>query len=170
MDPPLHSRVKLAVSWVDTSRWKLSKVTKDANMSRQGFGLCILGCASYFVHRLPWERKNHQEWILYSIIGVFEGRNRQKMATDEEGKSALSPKQCTVSQVDCNYSKITWITEAISNCFCTHPILQIWTPTTTGCLHTSKGKEIWILWRSDIGNMHILRPKTNHSTKKALNC
>ena len=30
------------------------------NNSRQGFGLCILGCARYFVHWLPWERKNHQ--------------------------------------------------------------------------------------------------------------
>ena len=25
-----------------------------------------------------------------------------------------------------------------SNCFCTHPILQIWPPATTGCLQTSK--------------------------------
>ena len=24
-----------------------------------GFGLCILGCSRYFVHQLPWERKNH---------------------------------------------------------------------------------------------------------------
>ena len=60
MDPPLHSGVKLAVSWVDSSRWKLSKATKDANISRQGFGLYILGFAKYFVHRLSWERKNHQ--------------------------------------------------------------------------------------------------------------
>ena len=37
-----------------------SKATKDTNISRQGFGLCILGCARYFVHWLPWERKNHQ--------------------------------------------------------------------------------------------------------------
>ena len=60
MDPPLHSGVKLAVSWVDSSRWKPSKATKDANTNRQGFGLYILGCAKYFVHRLPWERKNHR--------------------------------------------------------------------------------------------------------------
>ena len=25
-----------------------------------------------------------------------------------------------------------------SNCFCTHPILQIWLPVTIGCLQTSK--------------------------------
>ncbi len=36
MDPPLPSKVKSAVSWVDSSRWKPSKVTKDANISRLG--------------------------------------------------------------------------------------------------------------------------------------
>ena len=36
-----------------------------------------------FVHWLPWERKNHQEWISYSITGVFEGRNRQKKKKKE---------------------------------------------------------------------------------------
>ena len=54
-----HSGVKSAVNWVDSSRWKPSKVTKVVNISRQGFGLRILGCASYFVHRLLRERKNH---------------------------------------------------------------------------------------------------------------
>ena len=78
MDPPLHSRVKLAVSWEDSSKWKPSKATKNANISRQGFGLHILECARYFVHRLPWEKKNHQQQILYSIIGAFEWRNCQK--------------------------------------------------------------------------------------------
>ena len=60
MDPPLNSVVKSAVSWVDSSRWKPSKATKDTNISRHGFGLHILGCAKYLVYRLPWERKNHQ--------------------------------------------------------------------------------------------------------------
>ena len=32
------------------------EVTKDANITRQGFGLDILGCTRYFVHWLPWER------------------------------------------------------------------------------------------------------------------
>ena len=50
MDLSFLSGVKSAVSWIDSSRWKPSKVTKDANFS-------ILGCAKYFVHWLPWERK-----------------------------------------------------------------------------------------------------------------
>ena len=59
MDPLLHSRVKSAISWMDSSRWKQSKVTKDTNISRQDFGLRILGHTRYFVHWSPWERKNH---------------------------------------------------------------------------------------------------------------
>ena len=83
IDPPLYSEVKSAVSWLDSSRWKPSKATKDANISRQGFGVRIFGCARYFVNWLPWERKNHQWWILYSIIGAFDWRSRQKTATVE---------------------------------------------------------------------------------------
>ena len=45
------------------------------------------------------------------------------------------------------------------NCFHTDPILQIWSPATTGCLQNSKnnasGKEIWLQWRSDIGNWGV---------------
>ena len=61
-----------------------------------------------------------------------------------------------------------------SNCFHTHPILQIWPPAITSCLQTSKecSKE------RDLASMKkwywklrcILKPKTNCSTKKALNC
>ena len=89
MNQSLHSRVKLAVSWVDSSRWKTSKTTKDANISRQGFSLRILRYASYFVHRLPWERRNHQSQISYSFNGAFEGRKLPKTATNEEEKRAL---------------------------------------------------------------------------------
>ena len=52
--------VKSAVSCVDSSRGNPSKVTKDTNINRQGFGLRILQWARYFVHWLLWERKNHQ--------------------------------------------------------------------------------------------------------------
>ena len=99
----------LTVRRVDSSRWKPSKGTTDTNISRQGFGLHILGCTRYFLYRLPWERKNHQYRTLYSTIGAFEGRNRQKTATDEEEESALSSRQCTMSQVDCIDGKTTWI-------------------------------------------------------------
>ena len=94
----------------------------------------------------------------------------KKTATNEE-KSALSSRQCTVTSWSQWWQKYM---NCSSNCFCTHPIFQIWLPATTRCLLTSKefsrkrdlapvNKWYWKL-------RHILRPKTNCSTKKALNC
>ena len=111
MDPPLHSGVKSAVSWMNSSRWKLSKATKDANISRQSFGCRILECAKYFLHRLPWEPP-----IYYIALFVFEGRictkkkkkKKKKKSHKWRRKSALLPRQCTVSQVDHNDGKTTW--------------------------------------------------------------
>ena len=161
MKPGSTSSLQGQIGCQLSSRWKPSKVTKDANINRQGFGHRILRCARYFVLRLPWERKNHQWRILYSIIGAFEGINRQK------NNHKLRRKKCSFNKMQ-NYMKYT------SNCFCIHPILQIWPPATTGCLQTSKEcsrerdlapmkKWYWKLRR-------ILRPKTNRSTKKVSNC
>ena len=55
--------------------------------------------------------------------------------------------------------------------FCTHPILQIWSSETTGCLQTLKECSR----KRDLAPMKkwywklrcILRPKTNRSTKKS---
>ena len=121
--------------------------------------------------QLPWERKNHQQWTLYSIIGAFEGRNRQKTATNEE-KSALSPRQRTVSQVGGNNSKTTWTalwTASISTLSS-----RSGPPATTGYLQTSKEcsreRDLAPMKKWYKKPKHILRPKTNHSTKKASNC
>ena len=59
------------------------------------------------------------------------------------------------------------------NCFRTHPILQIWSPATNGCLQTSKecSRErdlAPVKWYQKL--RHILRPKKNSSTKMASNC
>ena len=142
-----------AVSWVDSSREKLSKATKDANISTQGFGLRILECARYFVHRLPWERKNHQLQILYSIIGAFEGRNRKKTATNKEKKyqdNALCQKLITT------IAKITWIVLRIASAptlfsiSSPHRLLAVCRPQKN-----APGKEIWLQWRIYIGNCGI---------------
>ena len=166
MDLPLHSRVKSAVSWVNSSRWKSSKATKDANISWQGFGFRILGCAMYYVHRLPWKR----------IIAAFEGRNRQKTTANEEAKSVLSTKECTVSQVDPNDGKIKWIalwiasTPILFSRSGPQRLLVVWRPQKNG-----PGKEIWLQWRSDIGNWgvfwgqrQIVQQKRHRIAKEAL--
>ena len=59
-----------------------------------------------FINYLEKERSINSEYYIY-VIGVFEGRNCQKTATNEKEKIALSPKQCTVSQVDYNNGKTT---------------------------------------------------------------
>ena len=61
-----------------------------------------------------------------------------------------------------------------SNCFRTHPILQIWPPATTDCLQNSKecsrdrGLAPMKNWYRK--PRRILRPKTNRSTKTTSNC
>ena len=47
--------------------------------------------------------------ILYVVIGAFERRNREKTTPNAEQKSALPPRQYTVSQVDHNNGKIAQI-------------------------------------------------------------
>ena len=87
-------------------------------------------------------------------------------------KSALLPRQRTMSQVDRNDVKTIWI--ALWNASAPNLFSRSWSPVTTGCLQTSKE---WSKER-DLAPMkkwyrklrHILRPKTSHSTKKASNC
>ena len=117
MDPPLHSRVKSAISWVDSSRLKPTKVT---NVSSQGL-------VSIF-----WD-----VWGILFIDYLEKGRtiNSKYYIAQIKKKCSLTKTLHSItsrSQWWQNYMNCT------SNCFCTHPILQIWPPVTTGCLQTSK--------------------------------
>ena len=94
----------------------------DTNISRQVFGFHIWGCARNFVHQLPWERKNHQQHILYSINGAFKGRNQKTVTNEEDNKCSFTKTMHRVtswSQWWQNYMNCT------SNCFWTHTILQV---------------------------------------------
>lgn len=82
------------------------KATKDAAVGWQGYGVCILGCAWNNIHRLSPEGADHQQRLLYSVIGAFERRNRKETASYEEEKSVVPPRQCTVSQINENDGKI----------------------------------------------------------------
>ena len=71
-------------------------------------------------------------------------------------KSAFSPRQCTVSQVDCNNGKTTWIALWIASAL----ILfsrdgSQWPLAVCRLQKNAPGKEIWLQWRSDIGNWGI---------------
>ena len=162
------TRVKLAVSRVDSSRWKPSKVTKDTNISRQGFGLRILECTKYFVHRLPWERKNYYIALLMHLKEEIVKKQPQM----KKEKGALSTRHCTISQVNHNDGKTTWI--ALWIAFAPTLFYRSGPPTATSCLQTSKERSK----KRDLTPMknwyqklrRILRPKINCSTKKVLNC
>ena len=71
-------------------------------------------------------------------------------------KSALSPRQCTVSQVDHNNDKTKWITLQIASApslfsrSSPKQLLSVCRPRKN-----DPGKEIWLQWRSDIGNQGV---------------
>lgn len=50
-------------------------------------------------YRLSPKGPDHQQRLLYSVTGAFEGRNRQETTTNEEEKNLVSPGQCAVPQV-----------------------------------------------------------------------
>ena len=83
-------------------------------------------------------------------IGAFEERNCEKTTPNEEEKSALSPRQCTVSQVDRNNRKISrialWITSS-STVFAGSG--SQWLVPVCKPKKNSPGKKIWLQWRSD---------------------
>ena len=105
MDQTLHSEVKSAVSWVDSSRWKPAKATKDTNISRQGFGLRILRCARYLVHRYLEKGRIINSKYYKALLMCLKEEIAKKMSTNKE-KSHLSPRQCIMSQVDHNDAKL----------------------------------------------------------------
>ena len=98
------------------------------------FGMCKIFCSSIALR------------IVYRIIDAFEGRNRQKKtATNKEEKSALSPRQCAVSQVDRNDGKTTWTALLIAS---VSPIFfrsgPQWLRAVCRAQKNAQEKEIWL--------------------------
>ena len=93
-------------------------------------------------------RKNHQLRILYGVIGAFKGWNREKTTPNEEEKSALSPRQCAVSQVNHNNGQIArialWI--ASSSTVFSASGSQLLLPVYWSKTNVPE-KEIWLQWR-----------------------
>jgi hypothetical protein len=70
-----HSTVQSTVSRVDWTRWTESKAWKDSTVSWQGYGISILGCAWYYILRLPWKGPDYQQRVSHSVIGAFKPLN-----------------------------------------------------------------------------------------------
>jgi hypothetical protein len=101
-----HSRAQSTVSRLDWTRWTDSEAWKNATVSWKGYGISILGCAWYYIHRLSREGSDHQQRVLDSVIGAFKRWNQEKTASFEEEKSADSSRQCTVSQFKPQWQEI----------------------------------------------------------------
>ena len=84
---------------------------------------------------------------------MFEERSHQKMARNEEEESALSLRHCAVLQVD---GKTIWIALQIasSSTLCSWSGPQ-WLLAVCRPQKNAPGKEIWLQWRSDIGNWGV---------------
>ena len=102
--------------------------------------------------QIIWKKELRASQQLYSIISAFEGRNCQKTATNEEEKSALSPRQCTVLQVDGNDGKTTWIAFWIASL---NSLSSRSGPQRQLAVCKQQKNAIWLQWRSDIRNWGV---------------
>ena len=155
-----------------TPKSKLSQATNDANISRQGSDLRILWCAKHFVHRLLWEKKKP------SIANIYHYRYVWRKKSPKNGhkwrrKSALSPRQCTMSQFDRNNGKLHDLHFVLLK----HPTYSPYLPPSDYCItqKSAPGEEIRLQWRSDIGNWgvfcgqrQILQQKRHRIVREAL--
>ncbi len=112
LDPPLHARVKLAVSWVDSSLWTSPKVAKSTADSWQGYGISILDyvvcCSSSTLIMTEWSIviTTWLNWIDWT-------RKFRRNGTICNEKSDLLSGQCTMSQVVGCDGKISPITQPL---------------------------------------------------------
>jgi hypothetical protein len=54
--------------------------------TQRSAGVSIMGCAWYYIHRLPQKGPDHQQRVLHGIIGVFKRWNQEKTAQFEKKK------------------------------------------------------------------------------------
>ena len=108
------------------------------------FGMCKVFCSLITLRK--------EEPLIVNITLEIP----KKTATNEE-KHALSPRQCTVSQVDHNNGKTTWIASTPTLFSRSGPQ---WLLTVCRPQKNAPGKEIWFQWRSNIGNWGV--PQKRH--------
>ena len=128
----------------------------------------------FFINYFEKRRTIISKYYIALLVHLKEEITK-KTATNE-GKSALSSRWCTMSQVDRkqrqNYKNCTL------NCFCIHPILQIWTPVTLKRMLQGKrfdSNEEVILeteayFKAKDKLSHLYKKKKAKKKKKALNC
>ena len=152
MDPLLHFRVKLTVSWVNSSRWNLSKVTKDANISRQ------------LIDFLEKGRIIHSK---YTVLLVHLKEEIAKIQLQIKKIKVPFHQDNVPSQVNRKNGKTTWISlwiASISTLFSKSGPQQLLTVCRPQ--KNAPWKEIWLQWRSDIGNWGVFWGKRQIALQK----
>ena len=142
---------------MDSSRWKPSKATKDANINRQGFSLRILG----FVRHFCSITLRKEEPSIANIISHYWCVLRKKSPpppkknTNEEEKVLFHQDNAPCHKSIATMAKLH---EMHFELLRTHPILQIWPQWLVAVCRPQKnapGKEIWHQWRDDIGSWRV---------------
>ena len=117
-----------------------------------------------FVHRFLGKGRTTNR--RYYIVLVHSKKEIvKKMATNEEEKVLFHQDNILCHK---SIATMTKLHEKHFELLQTHPILQIWPLVTTGSLQTSKEcfreRDLAPIKKLYQKLMHILRPKTNHST------
>ena len=111
-----------------------------------------------FINYLKKGRTINSEYYKALLVHLKEkiAKKRLQIKKKKRKKSAFSPKKCTMSQVNRNNVKTTWIVLWIAST----PILFSRSGLQQLLAYcrpqkNAPGKEIWLQWRSDIGNWGV---------------
>ena len=106
-----------------------------------------------FINYLEKGRTINTRYYIALLVHLKEEIAKKRPQIKKKKKSALSPRKCTMSQIDCNNGKTTWIALWIASA----PTLfsrsgPQWVLAVCRPRKNAPGKEIWLQWRRDIGN------------------
>ena len=168
MDPPLHCGVKLAAAGEICPKWPKTQISAGKVLASVFWDVQGI----LFINYVEKRRTINSNYYYIALLVHLKEEITKKTATSEEEKSALSPRQCTVSQVDHNDGKTTciafWIASAPTLFSRSSPqeLLAVCRPQKN-----APGKEIWFQWRSDIRNWgRFWGQRQIVQQKKASNC
>ena len=116
MDPPLHFGVKLAVSWMDSCRWKPSKATKRRKHPAGKILASVFWDAQsmLFIDYLEKGRTINSEYYIALLVLLKEEITKKKTAAKEEEKVLFTK---TMHRVTSRSQQWQNYIDCILNCF-----------------------------------------------------
>jgi hypothetical protein len=119
--------ITMDVSWLlyntqESNRQSAEWTERDEPNPKHGktqrsAGVSTMGCACYYIHRLPQKGPEHQQRLLHGVIGAFKWYNQEKKQPNVKKKSAVSSRHYTESQINQNDGKFAWINIRIASSF-----------------------------------------------------